>query len=91
MTTRAHVQKGKDLEDSGTDTGQRREPTRLRWAQAGRPSPLQGPVTPFDLAAIQTIYSPEAKSHTSIHSSSDAEEQRREGHHLGVEMVELVY
>jgi hypothetical protein len=45
---------------------------------------------PFDLATIQTIYSPEAKSHTSIHLSSAAEEQRREGHHLGEERVELV-
>jgi hypothetical protein len=46
--------------------------------------------TPFDLAAIQTIYSPEAKSHASIYSSSAAEEQRREGHHLREERVELV-
>jgi hypothetical protein len=45
---------------------------------------------PFDLAAIQTIYSPEAKSHTSTHSSSATEEQRREGHHLRKERVELV-
>jgi hypothetical protein len=45
---------------------------------------------PFDLATIRTIYSPEAKSHTSIHSSSAAEEQRREGYHLGEERVELV-
>jgi hypothetical protein len=44
----------------------------------------------LDLAAIQTIYGPEAKSHASTHSSSAAEEQRREGHHLGEEMVELV-
>jgi hypothetical protein len=44
---------------------------------------------PFDLATIQTIYNPEAKTHTSIHSSV-AEEQRREGHHLGEERVELV-
>jgi hypothetical protein len=85
------MQKGEgSIEDSGTDTGQRREPTGPRWAQAGRPSPLRGLVTPFDLAAIQAIYSPEAKSHASIHSSSAAEEQRREGHHLGVERVELV-
>jgi hypothetical protein len=61
-----------------------------RSAQADRPSPFRGPVTPFDLAAIWAIYSPEAKSHKSIHSSSAAEEQRREGHHLGEERVELV-
>jgi hypothetical protein len=46
--------------------------------------------TPFDLAAILTIYSPEARSHASTHSSSVAKEQRREGHHLGEERVELV-
>jgi hypothetical protein len=61
-----------------------------RWAQADRPSPFRGPVSPLDLAAIRAIYSPEAKSHASIHSSSTAEEQRREGHHLGEERVELV-
>jgi hypothetical protein len=61
-----------------------------RSAQAGRPSPFLVPVSPLDLAAIRTIYSPEAKSHASIHSSSAAEEQRREGHHLGEETVELV-
>jgi hypothetical protein len=87
--------RGEDLEDSGTDTGQRREPTGPKWAQVGRPRPA-GPVhygaqsPPFDLAAIRTIYSPEAKSHTWIHSSSAAEEQRREGHHLREERVELV-
>jgi hypothetical protein len=61
-------------------------------AQAGWPSPFRGPVTPlpFDLAAIRTIYSPEAKSHASIHSSSATEDHRREGHHLGEERVELV-
>jgi hypothetical protein len=85
------MQKGKDLENSGTDTGRRRQPTGPKWAQASRPSPFRGPVDPpFDLAAIRTIYCPEAKSHASIHSSSAAEEQRREGHHLGEERVELV-
>jgi hypothetical protein len=63
-----------------------------RSTQAGRPDPFQGPVAPppFDLATIRAIYSPEVKSHASIHSSSAAEEQRREGHHLGEERVELV-
>jgi hypothetical protein len=85
------MQKGKDLEDSRTDTRQSRPSARPKWAEAGRPSPFQGPVDPlFGLATIRTIYSPEAKSHTSIHSSSAAEEQRREGHHLGEERVELV-
>jgi hypothetical protein len=60
-------------------------------AQDGRPSPFQGSVaSPFDLAAIQAIYSPEVESHASIHSLSAAEEQRREGHRLGEERVELV-
>jgi hypothetical protein len=64
------------------------------WVEVGpgRPTqPILGPSQPpFDLAAIRTIYSPEAKSHTSIHSSSAAEEHRREGHHLEEERVELV-
>jgi hypothetical protein len=60
-------------------------------AQAGRPSTFQGPVDPpFDLAAIRAIYIPEAKSHGGTHSSSTAEEQIREGHHLGEERVKLV-
>jgi hypothetical protein len=45
---------------------------------------------PFALAANQAIYSPLTESHTSYNSSSAAEEQRREGHHLGEERVELV-
>jgi hypothetical protein len=60
-------------------------------AQAGRPSPVQGPVaSPFDLAAIRAIYSPGVKSHASINSSSAAEEKRREGHHFVEERVEVV-
>jgi hypothetical protein len=68
------------------------------WAgmgQAGRPR-LAGPAhsrpgyLPFDLVVIRAIYSPGVKSHASINSSSVAEEQRREGHHLGEERVELV-
>jgi hypothetical protein len=83
--------RGKDLEDSRTDTGQRRQLAGPKWAQDGRPSPFQGPISPpFDLAAIRAIYIPEAKSHASTHSSSAAEEQISEGHHLGVERVELV-
>jgi hypothetical protein len=45
---------------------------------------------PFDLAAIQALYIPKARRHASTHSPSTAEEQRREGHHLGEERVELV-
>jgi hypothetical protein len=62
-----------------------------RSAQADRPSPFQGLVaSPFDLAATRSIYSPGVESHASTHSSSAAEEQRREGHYLGEERVELV-
>jgi hypothetical protein len=53
--------------------------------------PIPGSVaSPFDLAAIRAIYSPGVESHASTHSSSAAEEQKREGHHLGEERVELV-
>jgi hypothetical protein len=45
---------------------------------------------PFALAANHAIYSPVAESHGGRNSSSAAEEQRREGHHLGEERVELV-
>jgi hypothetical protein len=65
----------------------------IGWAEVGpgRPNPFQGPVDPpFYQVAIQTIYSPEAKSHASTHSSWAAEEQRREGHHLREERVKLV-
>jgi hypothetical protein len=62
-----------------------------RSAYAGRPGPFRGPVaSPFDLAAIRAIYSLGVKSHTSIHLSSAAEEQRREGHRSGEERVEMV-
>jgi hypothetical protein len=65
------------------------------WAEMspGRPAqPISKPNRPpFDLVAIRAIYSPEANGHTSTHSSSAAEEQRRERHHLEVERVELVY
>jgi hypothetical protein len=62
-----------------------------RSAQAGRPSPVQGPFAPsFDLAAIRAIYSPRVESQASINSSSAAEEQRTEGHHPGEERIELV-
>jgi hypothetical protein len=46
-------------------------------AQAGRPSPFRGPVSPpFDLDASRAIYSPLTESHASINLSSAAEEQR---------------
>jgi hypothetical protein len=43
-------------------------------AQAGRPSPVQGPIPAFDLATIQAIYIPGIESHGSINSLSAAEE-----------------
>jgi hypothetical protein len=46
LTIRAYMQRRKDLEDSGTDTRQSRPLARPKWAQAGRPSPFQGPVDP---------------------------------------------
>jgi hypothetical protein len=75
------MQKGKHLEDMGTDVEQRRPRAGPGWAQAGRPSPVQGPFVPsFALAANRAIYSPLTKSHGGSNSSSAAEEQRREGH-----------
>jgi hypothetical protein len=65
--------------------------TEFHRQQVGRPSPLRGSIdSPFDLASIQVIYSPGARLYASIHSSSAAEEQRREGHHLREDRVELV-
>jgi hypothetical protein len=64
------------------------------WAEVGPGRPTQptfeAQSPPFDLAAIQAIYSPEARRHASTHSPFATEEQRREGHHLGEERVELV-
>jgi hypothetical protein len=73
-------------EDSRRLGKQHRAKEVVSWAEVGpgRPSTLRGPVAPpFDLAAIQAIYSLEARRHARIHSPSAAEEQRREGHHLG--------
>jgi hypothetical protein len=50
------------------------------WAEVGPGRPAQPTSRPshpsFDLAANRTIYSPEAKSHARINSSSTAKEQR---------------
>jgi hypothetical protein len=64
------------------------------WAEVGPGRPAQ-PTSrpsrpPFDLVVIQAIYSPKARRHASILSPFAAEEQRREGHHLGEQRVELV-
>jgi hypothetical protein len=86
----------KTLEDSGPtpDKGGR----WLGWSgpKPAGPARLAQPISwpsqplPFDLTAIRAIYSLEARSHASTHSSSAAEKQRREGHHLGEERVKLV-
>jgi hypothetical protein len=91
LTTRAQMQKGE---------GSRRLRNRHRvkevadWAEMGpgRPAqPISGPSRPpFDLGASRAIYSPLTESHASIHSSSTAKEQRREGHCSGEERVEMV-
>jgi hypothetical protein len=85
------MQKGEGSRRLGN---QHRAKEATDWAEMGPgrsaqhiPGPSQ---PPFDLAAIRDIYSLEAKSHESIRSSSAAEEQIREGHHPGEEMVELV-
>jgi hypothetical protein len=63
----------------------------LNRAWASRPSPFRARFgAPFDLAASRAIYSPLAERHTELHSSSAAEEQRREGHRSGDERVEMV-
>jgi hypothetical protein len=94
--TRAHMQKGEGSRRLG-NRRHAKEAGNWAWmgpgrsAQAGRPSPLQGPFAPsFDLAAIRAIYSPKVEIHGSINSSSATEEQRREGHHPGEERVGLV-
>jgi hypothetical protein len=79
LTTRAYMQKG----EASWRLGNRhhmKEAGNWAWigqgrpAQAGRPSPVQGPIPPsFDLAAIWAIYSPGVESHTWSNSSSAAE------------------
>jgi hypothetical protein len=62
-----------------------------RPAWADQPSPFRARFdAPFDLAASRAIYSPLAERHKETHSSSAAEEYRKEGHHPGEERVEMV-
>jgi hypothetical protein len=69
--------RGEYLEDWGSNTRRMRTRARPRWAQAVRPSLIQGPVVlPFDLDASRAIYGPLTESHASSNSSSAAEEQR---------------
>jgi hypothetical protein len=64
------------------------------WAEVGLGRPALATSRPgrppFNLDAIWAIYSPETRCHASILSPSAAKEQRRDGHHLGEERVELV-
>jgi hypothetical protein len=60
---RSHMQKG---EGSRKLEKQHQAKQAVDWAEMGpgRPSPFPSPVDPpFDLAAIRTIYNPEARSH----------------------------
>jgi hypothetical protein len=54
------------------------------------PSHFEAQSAPFDLAAIQVIYSLDTRHHASTHSPSAAKEQISEGHHLGEERLKLV-
>jgi hypothetical protein len=96
LTSRAYMQKEEGSMKQGNQH-RAKEASGWAWmgpgrpAQADRPSPVQGPVMlPFSLAANRAIYSTLTESHRWYNSSSTAEEQRREGHHLGEERVELV-
>jgi hypothetical protein len=95
-TSKAHMQvhtNKKSREKQSDRTGPKRAwAGRLGPAVLGRPTqPIPGLVRhPFDLAASRAIYSPLAESHKEIHSSSAAEEQRREIHLSGEERVEMV-
>jgi hypothetical protein len=70
-------------EDSRRLGKQHRAKEAAGWAEVGpgRPArPTSRPSRPpFGLAAIQAIYSPEARRHTSTHSPSSTEEHSREG------------
>jgi hypothetical protein len=95
-TSKAHIQVHTNKESREKQPGRKLRPN---WAETGlgrpawadRHSPFRARFdTPFDLAAIQTIYSPLAMRHREILSSSAAEEHRREGHRSGEERVEMV-
>jgi hypothetical protein len=89
--TRAHMQKG----EGSRRLGNRHQAKQsVGWAEVGPGRParrISGPSRPpFDLAAIWTIYSPKAKSHASMHSSSAAEEQRSKRKTISERRVVLV-
>jgi hypothetical protein len=95
-TSKAHMQVHTNKESCEKQSGKKPGPNRAetslaRPAWADWPSPSQARFgAPFDLAASRAIYSPLAEIHAETHSSSAAEEQRREGHHPREERVEMV-
>jgi hypothetical protein len=95
-TSKAHMQVHTNKESREKQPGKKLGPNRAktglgRPAWADRPNPFRARFgAPFDLAASRAIYSPLVESHAEIHSSSAAEEQRREGHRFWEERVEMV-
>jgi hypothetical protein len=89
---KVHTNKESREKQAWRKPGPNRAETGLcQRAWTDRPSPFWDWFdAPFDLAVSQAIYSPLAESHKERHSSSAAEEQRREGHHSGEERVEMV-
>jgi hypothetical protein len=71
-----HMQVHTNKESREKQLGKKPGPKRA-WADRLSPSRARFDA-PFDLAASRAIYSPLAESHNEIHSSSTAEEQRRE-------------
>jgi hypothetical protein len=94
--SKAHMQVYTNKESRENKAWRKPGPNRAetglgRSAWADRPNPFQARFdAPFDLAASRSIYRTLAESHEEIHSSSSAEEQRREGHRSGEERVEMV-
>jgi hypothetical protein len=90
-TSKAHMQVHTNEESREKQPGRKPRPNWAKTSPGRSAQPIPGPVRrPFDLATIQTIYSPLVKSHAGDHFSSTTEEQRREGHHFGVKRVEVV-
>jgi hypothetical protein len=87
-TSKAHMKVHTNKESREKQAWRKPGPNRA-WVD--RPNPFWARFgTPFDLAAYRAIYCPLAESHKKIHSSSAAEEQRREGHRSGEERVDMV-
>jgi hypothetical protein len=72
--SKAHMQVHTNKESCKKQPGRKPGPNQAEWASSDRPSPFRARFdTPFDIAAIRTIYIPLAKSHREILSSSSAE------------------